>query len=359
MKKIINTNIALLSFLFVVFALSFTSCKKDSDGSPVVKPGTPVLESVTPASAQGGALVTVKGTGLGDIVSIVFEKESVPTSINPNLNTETVIMFRVPGDAAGGNQNIILTNSAGKSLSVPFNVLAYPQLNSVSNYDYVAGSTITITGNNLNDVSSVKLTGTSDACSIVTKTKKQLVITMPNTTAFRNTLDVTNVTGLTTSTFEMVNLTNAFICYDDAWGPGAYNSGVQNWGWGCTVSETSDISMTGTKCLKVAYTDGGLSLFLGSDWADPMHVFTDWYTPAYFTFWARGDAKDASVTVKTDSPPWDGTYSGSGQITVTVKADVWTYFKIPASTFSGKYGRLNLTCSEPKTVYFDDLLYCK
>ncbi len=358
MKKIINRNIALLSLLLAVMAFAISSCVKDSNGAPDVKPGTPVLESITPTSGQGGAMVTLKGTGLGDMVSIVFDKGSVPAYLMSTLNTENAILFRVPGDAAGGNQNIIFTNSQGKTLSVPFNVLAYPQLTSVSNYNFVAGSTITITGTNLNDVSSVKLTGTSDAATIVTKEKKKLVFTMPATSAKRATLDVVNVTGKTTSTFEMICLTNAFICYADAWGAGAYNSGVQSWSYSCAVSETSDQAMTGTKSLKVAYdAGGGLSMFLGSDWGSPMKVFTDWITPAYFSFWAKGDGKAANIRIITDSPPWDGTYSGAGTITLAVPADVWTYFKVPASTWTGKYGRLNMICDDPRTVFYDDILY--
>jgi hypothetical protein len=277
------------------------------------------------------------------------------------LNTESVILFRVPSDAEGGAQNILLTNSEGKTLSVPFNVLAYPQVNTVSNYDFVTGSQITLFGTNLNDVSDVKLTGTSDHATIISKVKTKLVISMPATTVTRATLDITNVTGMRTTTMEFVSITNNFVMYADAWGPGAYNSGVQSWSWGCSVSEVSDQVKTGTKALKVAYVDGGLSLFLGSDWGSPMGVFTDWYSPTYITFWAKGDGKDVTLQIIPDSPPWDGTYSGGGEKVVSVPADVWTYFKFPASVITGKYGRLDIKISgsTDRAVYFDDLLYVK
>lgn len=361
MKKIIKNNIALLPALFIVLALVFNSCERDSDGSPDVKPGNPVLGSVSPSSGAGGELVTITGTGLGDMQAVIFEKDSVPTYLMSTLNTETVIMFRVPADAAGGNQNIILINSEGKTLLVPFNVLAFPSVTSVSNYNFNEGTQITLNGNNLNDVSKVVLTGTTDEATIVSQTRKQMVITMPATAVTRAKLDITNITGLTTTTQEFVCILNNFVMYDDNWGPGAYNSGVQNWGWGCSVSETSDGVKTGTKCLKVTYVDGGLSLFLGSDWGDPMHVFTDWYTPTYISFWAKGDGKACSLRIVTDSPPWDGTYTGAGEKIVEVPADVWTYFKFPASVLTGKYGRLDIIIygSTDKTVLFDDLLYVK
>jgi hypothetical protein len=361
MKKIIYNKIELLSFLAFLFTLTFSSCKKDSDGSPEVKPGNPVLESITPDKASGGTLLILRGTGLGDMRSIVFEKDSIPTYLMPTLNTETAILFRVPGDAIGGPQNIILVNSEGKTLLVPFNVQAFPQVNTVSNYDFTEGSQITLTGTNLNDVTDVLLTGTTDHATIVSQNKTTMVVKMPATTAARATLDVTNVTGTTTTSMEFVSITNSFIMYTDAWGPGAYNSGVQSWSYGCNVSETSKEFITGTKSLKVDYVDGGLSLFLGSDWGDPMHVFTQWFTPAYLTFWAKGDGKDVSVLIKTDSPPWDGTYSGAGEKIVSIPKDVWTYFKIPATTWTGKYGRLNIIISGStnRSVYFDDLLFIK
>jgi len=357
MKKTINNSIALLPVLIIALALAFSSCQKDSDGSPDVNPGNPVLTSVSPASAAGGEMVTVLGTGLGDLQAVIFETDSIPTYLNPTLNTETSVLFRVPADAFGGNQNIILINSEGKVLNVPFNVLAFPIVTTVSNYNFEAGHHITLTGNNLNDVTSVKLTGTSDAATIVSQSRKEMVIEMPSTTVTMMTLDITNVTGLTTTTQEFVCLPNNFVMYTDAWGSGAYNSGVQSWSWGCSVSETSDDFKTGTKGLKVAYTDGGLSLFLGSDWADPMHVFTDWYTPSYISFWAKAVGSPATLTIASDSPPWDGTYSGAGEKVVDVPADVWTYFKFPSSVITGKYGRLNIKCALEKTVVFDDLIY--
>jgi hypothetical protein len=358
MKKTINISIALLPVLITALALAFSSCQKDSDGSPYVEPGNPVLISVTPTSAQGDEMVTVIGTGLGDMQAVIFETDSVPTYLNPTLNTATSILFRVPADAFGGNQNIILINSKGKVLNVPFNVLAFPIVTAVSNYNFTAGSQIKLTGNNLNDVTSVKFTGTADAATIVSQTRKEMVIAMPSTTLTSGTLDITNVTGLTETTQVFVCIPNNFVMYADAWGPGAYNSGVQSWSYSCGVSETGDDFKTGTKGLKVTYqAGGGLSLFLGSDWGDPMHVFTDWYSPTYISFWAKAVGSAATLRIIPDSPPWDGTYSGAGSKTVDVPADVWTYFKFPSSVITGKYGRLNIICDLEKTVVFDDLLY--
>ena len=77
MKKT-QKYISLLPVLFLAITIAFSACKKDTDGSPEANPGTPVFQTVTPAEASGGTMITVAGTGLGDIRSIVFSNNNVP-----------------------------------------------------------------------------------------------------------------------------------------------------------------------------------------------------------------------------------------------------------------------------------------
>ena len=75
MKKIIF-NIPVLLVLSVVIA--FSACKKDSDGSPDYKAGTPATAvGIKPDSGSGGAVLTLTGTGLGQMRSIVFDNKNV------------------------------------------------------------------------------------------------------------------------------------------------------------------------------------------------------------------------------------------------------------------------------------------
>ena len=91
----------------------------------------------------------------------------------------------------------------------------------------MTGSTLTLKGVNLEDVSEVKLTGTNDKAKIITKEEKKLVIEMPVTAKPRSTLDITNSTGTTTTSQEFVSVANARVVYDDA-----LKSGFQSWSWG-------------------------------------------------------------------------------------------------------------------------------
>ena len=124
-----------LGFLTLLAGLVLTSCEEDTDGTPRFEAGNPVATQIMPDSAASGSVVTLLGTGLGDIRSITFEKQEVPAGFQPTLNTDKALIFRVPTEASGGVQNIIVTNSAGKTATIPFKVLAYPSVSDVSEYN--------------------------------------------------------------------------------------------------------------------------------------------------------------------------------------------------------------------------------
>ncbi|HEX6430020.1 MAG TPA: IPT/TIG domain-containing protein [Niastella sp.] len=348
-------------FLIVLIAslgLTLDACKKDKDGSPGVKAGNPVAENLTPSTASGGTLLTLTGTGLGDMRKIVFDKDSVPTSFYTTLNTEGAIIFRVPDTVSGGPQNIVFTNSAGKTLLVPFNGLAFPAVTKVSNYDYVTGTQLTLTGNNLETVSKVVLNGTTDGATIVSKSKKQLVITMPSTTVARAALDITNVTGTTTTTQEFVNIDQAFPIFTDDYGTGIVNN---SWGDAAFIS-TAEFK-TGSKSIAKNYQKGNWHLIGFKNEAgialDPAYK--------YLTVWVKGASRDYSLYIMSDKGVGGyGNYLEENKI--DVPANVWTYFKIPLSTlklwatgspFKEIGFRIKGPDAQDEIFYFDDILMVK
>jgi len=287
MKKLFNYKLLLFALIVAPLALALHSCKKDKDGSPDVKAGNPVAENLTPSTAAGGTTLTLTGSGLGDMRKIVFDKDSVPASFYTTLNTENAIVFRVPDTVSGGPQNIVFTNSAGKTLLVPFTGLAFPSVTSASNYDYVAGDQLTLTGNNLETVSKVVLNGTTDQATVISKTKKQLVIKMPSTAAPRAALNITNFTGTRTTTQEFVNLDLAYKIFTDAFSNGF---GESSWGDAATISTTE--FKTGSKSLGKVYAKGNWHLIGLANWwpgldQDPAYQ--------YLTVWVKGASRDYSL----------------------------------------------------------------
>jgi hypothetical protein len=276
--------------------------------------------------------------------SIVFDNKNVPAPFQSTLNTEENIIFRVPDTAYGGPQNIIFTNADGKTLKVPFRVLAYPVSSIVFPTDFEAGTLVTITGSNLDDVTGVVLNGTTDAATIMSKSRGQMVIKMPATSLVRGFLKLTNATGSIVTTQEMVNVSKATIVFDEL-----LQNGFQDWGWGGSYAPSTDFSITGAKSLKAAYDPAGS--WGGIQWGGGSINLT---TEKYFTFWAKGADVDVNVNVNLN---WNNTK------TITVPANKWTYFKYTLATdFPGttSVGTVVYQINgSGKTIYLDNVMFVK
>jgi hypothetical protein len=360
-----NTT-AYITLAFFAGVLVFSACKKDKGMD------SPTANQLLPGQGAAGEVLTLTGSDLANMQSIVFEKDNVPVPFNPTLNTTNAVIFRVPDTATGGQQNIVFTNIAGKQLLVPFNVLAFPKVTDVSDYNFENGTTLELMGINLEEVNKVVIHGTNDAATIVSKSKKKLVIKMPATSIARATLDISNPTGMSTTTQEFVYKPNNFIVFDDDWGKaGAYGIGdIQSWSFDCNAYKSTTITAkAGASMLQVDYTKGGggLSTFLGCDWATNNSTFSKFFKTAFLTFWARTEGADVDLTIAPDNP-WSGTdiwgaATATGSKNITVAKGKWTYFKIPADFITGDYSRLDIKIGGSgalkTTVYFDDIIMVK
>ncbi|WP_128547363.1 IPT/TIG domain-containing protein [Larkinella soli] len=357
-------QIAGLSFLTLFAGLTISSCTKDTDGRPQIEPGNPTVSSILPDSAAGGAVVTIQGSGLGDMRTIVFEKQGVPAGFQPTLNSENALIFRVPEDASGGQQNITFTNSAGQSVSVPFRVLAYPSVTDASNFNFTKGTEITLTGNNFDDVTAVMLSdsvkGIADAATIVSKEKKKLVIKMPDSKLNRGTLVITNSTGRLRTKQEFINIANAYAVFTDA-----YGTGFQDGSWGDAAAVTTKEARTGTASIGKTYQKGNWHLIGLANWSASALTYSKDYT--YVTGWIKGGSADYSLYLTTDAGK-----AGFGDFVATnkidVKAGTWTYFKfnladidfwLPGKTLKQIGFRIQGPDKQDETFYFDDILLVK
>lgn len=359
MKKYQFKNIITLVCFALVLGFGVSSCTKDTDGRPQIGPGNPKSSGIKPDSAAGGTVLTLKGTGLGDMRSIVFEKNNVPAGFQPTLNTDEAIIFRVPEDASGGDQNIIFTNSAGAKLSVPFKVLAFPSVASVSNYNFTKDSEITIDGNNLDDVISVTLTGTTEQATIVSKTKKQLVVKMPASAVNSATLDIVNSTGLFKTTQEFVNLDKALKIFTEG-----YGEGFADGSWGDAGAISSTQFKSGTKSVGKNYQKGNWHLINFTNWYPSVPYSADY---KYLSVWIKGASEDYSLYITTDaSKAGFGNYVDSNKL--NVKAGVWNYFKVrladidfwsAGKTLAQVGFRIQGPDKQDEVFYFDDVILVK
>lgn len=332
-----NTTIQLMIVLFAG-VLVFSACKKDTGTD------NPTTNQITPGQGSGGEVLTLTGSDLASITSIMFETDKVPAFFNPTLNTENAVIFRVPDTASGGQQNIIFTNSKGKQWLVPFNVIAVANITNAFPLDFQAGSTITLTGINLESVTKVVLDGTSVEATIVSKQKKKLVLTMPSTTVNTCKLVITNSSGTMTTTQVFTYLPNTYGIFKDA-----FPSGMDDWSWSLTNSTSANNIVAGSASLQAAYLGdwGGMQLH----WGTPIDL-----TPyKYVTFYIKGADVDKKMKFN---------FNWTNDQTLTIPANVWTYYKIDLGIFKNA-GVSSLETfimqinDSPKTLYFDDIILVK
>jgi hypothetical protein len=324
--------------------LAFPGCEKNN----TIGPGNPVADAkpIRPDSAGGGTVLTLFGTGLGDMRTIVFEKGNVPAALNPTFNTETNIVFRVPDTAFGGLQNIVFTNSAGRTLSVPFKVIALPTITTAFPTDFKTGSQITFTGNNLDDVTSVTLEGTTDAATIVRKSRKELVIAMPATNVARAKLRIRNGSGETLTNAEFVSIANSFAYFDDAFGPTIVN---YSWNDGNNYAPSTEQKITGTHGLRAGFDGSWTALSMHSDAGIPIAGYS------FIAFWIKGADVEKKLRLKIN---W------ATDLQITVPANVWTYYRQPFQGFippgTTKFNDFVFQIEDAgKPLFFDNILLVK
>lgn len=341
-------------FLFLLLGLwaGITGCKKDTDGANIDGPGSMTVSSISNSSGSGGSVIFLQGSGLGSVRSIIFSNDSVPASFNPTFNSDKAVIFRVPDTALGGLQNIILTNSTGKQVVVPYTVIAKPTVTTAYPVDFQAGSTITLTGSNFEDVDSVYAQGDSThLATIVSKDHHNLVLTMPSISISNVSLVIHNAYGKTVPSTSFLNLdgsdSNApFLFFTDNFGPV-----IGNWSW-CTTAVSTAYSVVGTSSLLATYSLnswGAISLYCGTPVTCANY--------SYLTFYVKGGTASEQINVASEN--------GGSTSTITVPASVWTYFKLPVSSFlSGvTLTRLDFQIQGPtdaqQTLYFDDIALVK
>lgn len=343
MKNLLNSLHKTILVFIATGLIGLSSCKKDKADKQEAH-GNPQVTQLVPNIGPGNELLTLTGTDIGEIRTIVFENGNVPAAFNPVFNTAQALLFRVPDTANGGAQNIIFTNVDGKSFKVPFTVIALPSVTTAYPTDFETNSIITLTGNNLESVSSVKLNGTSTSATVVTAEKKKLVIRMPASTVTSCKLDITNTSGSMTTTQVFTNLDQAYAIFRDG-----LAAGWDNWSWSLNITNSSTNIINGTASMKAEYTGawGGMQLHANT----PVNL-----TPYKFvTFWIKG--ADVNKNMKFN-------LNWANDQTLLIPANVWTYYKIDLDIFKNA-GVTNFDTfvmqihDDPKTLYLDNVILVK
>jgi hypothetical protein len=348
--------IRIAASILLLASVSIWSCTKEND-PPAAASMNPVISALSLERAAANTLVSITGTGLGGIQYIKFSKGDVTAAINPTLNTDKALLFRVPEDAVPGMQEISFTNSAGIEFRTPFQVLGFALITQVSNFNFIKGTELTLTGKNLEDVTQVLLTGTTTEATVKSKTATTVTIVMPAFDQPQTTLDIINESGPSTTTQQFVAIDNAYKFFTEG-----YDNGTQDASWGAGGKISSEVARSGTKSVYKDYQAGNWHQF-GFGWNEIPQ--SDGYK--FLSFWMKGGSKDMSLYISTESSK--GGFASTDEFTrIDIPADVWTYYKVSIDElqlYSKKpvFKQLGFRIKGPdgqdERFYIDDLVLIK
>ncbi len=241
-------------------------------------PRLPTVSSVNPKKAYPDDEITINGADLANVAEVKFGAIGT-TSFSAS---STKITVKVPLNAAGGDQQITVTNPVG-SASVDFTVDLSPVITSLNPTSGHPGDSVTVTGKRLTNIQSVKL-GTVDA-GFRSIDDNSLILEVP-ATASTNKVTVANAIGTASSSdpFQVKGLLDVLEPVQD---PNLVffdfnGTGNKDFWWNDVGAIETDPSL--------GISDGYLRVNTGAN------TITDWHG----FFWRNGANNFPGSTIGTD-----------------------------------------------------------
>ncbi|RYZ25954.1 MAG: hypothetical protein EOO10_16880 [Chitinophagaceae bacterium] len=306
---------------------------KSSDGDIVTKTilnlNVKTSGSITSMvkQAKHGENITISGSYMNWVTRVTFPKNRmVSTFVSKSFDQ---LIVQVPADAESGP--LVLTFAGTDSIDIQTKDtlrLTMPQITGMNPNPVDTSANLTITGTNLDLVSSVSFANvTNPVTNFVSQTATQLVVKVPST-ALRgkltfgiknSTLTVQSPVDLTLNTLPPL-ADFAVPIYTDA-----LQNSFQDWSY----TNTHDFTNTGrvrqgTRAIKAEYAGNGyqgITFHHGGS-----GVSTTGYTKLEFSVYADAAANGQKLQIITN-----GAYGGPTP-QVTLIGGAWTTFSVPLST---------------------------
>ncbi|WP_168194038.1 IPT/TIG domain-containing protein [Pontibacter sp. SGAir0037] len=164
----------------------------------------PAITSMTPNPVKHGANLTISGTNLDHVKSVVFNGEGAVASTFVSQSSSSIVVT-VPNKATAGNLKFI-TKRGDYSVTTAAELrIVLPAITNATPSPVDPGANLTITGTNLDLVKSVVFNGDASVSNFVSKTASQIVVTIPNN-ARSGALKL-----VTTSNFEVTTQTEVEV----------------------------------------------------------------------------------------------------------------------------------------------------
>jgi hypothetical protein len=232
----------------------------------------PVATAVSPNPVLHQTNVTITGTNLDLAKSVLFAGVTAPVTTFVS-QTATQLVVRVPAGARKGRVTLVAASGVQSVSTMELDVVL-PAITGLSPNPVDIGANLTITGTNLNTVSSISFVGvTTSVTTFVSQSPTQIVVAVPaGAVRGRLTLGVRNSTLTVQSPTELQIVGSSVapvIIYDNA-----VSATWEKWGgWGTSVQDLDNTEQpqSGTKAFKVTYTDayGGVQFHPRSNFPLP------------------------------------------------------------------------------------------
>lgn len=287
----------------------------------------PKASSFSPNPIKHQQNVTITGTDLDLVKKIIFTNVATPVTAFVSQSA-TQLTVKVPAGANSGA--VILEAASGVQTTSAGNLnLIFPTVTTMVPNPIAPGSNLTITGTNLDLVTSVAFENAPAVTTFVSQTATQIVVKAPmGITRGQLTLGVLNST-VTVKSADVLEVegdlpppTIAYWIYNDAvtsnW---SNNGGWIGGGWGGAVNyNNSSPVREGFKSIKVDYVGGyGSPLQLGG-----ANINTSGYSTLKISVFGAPGSEGKKVTV--------GLNGTNGKFTFNVIEGKWTDYAIPLST---------------------------
>ena len=289
----------------------------------------PLVTGYAANPVKHAANVTINGTDLDLVKKLFFT--GVPEAINSAefvSQSADQIVVQVPGAAINGA--ITLEAASGvQTTSVENLNLVWPTVTTMAPNPIDPGADLTITGTNLDLVTSVTFDNAPAVTSFVSQSATQIKVTVPmgvlrgqlvlgilNSTVTVQSPDILEITG------SVPPPTIAFPFYTDAVTSNWTSTGWIGGGWGGTKNyDNSSPVREGTKSIKVDYVGGWGSPFQLGGASIDLTPYTTFKISIYGG--AGSGGKKVNVGV-----------NGADKYTITVVEGEWTDYSIPIATLT-------------------------
>ena len=330
------------------------------------------FDSATNAGYLGNYYV-LHGSNLGSATTITFN--GTIAYFNRALSTDNTIIVAVPGltpyFGPKATDSLVVTTLYGTA-HYKFTIIPPPPTPmTYSNYNFSAGSQITLTGVGFGPVTDVKLVDSAQTDStiltVVNQNDSVITVQFPSTDMIQGFLkfDYTAAgipaTAVTLQSF--VDMDNAYVIFDDN-----FENGWADGSWTVAKPDIStSIFKTGTASFVGVYAAGNWQIEGFNNWYPSLPYSADYQ---YVSFWIKGGVASHVINVETNTSSQE--YGQNSSNPITVPANVWTYFKLPISGIGsidfwtpgstlkqlgfflkGQSGDVN------ETIYFDDVMLIK